>query len=287
MDWLQKMNAAIAYVETHLEDDIDLKEAGRIAGCSAYHFQRVFAYMANVSFAEYVRRRRLTLAAFTLQQTSEKVIDIALRFGYESPTSFTRAFAALHGITPKQARNEGVTFTAFPPLSFQISVQGVTAMNYRIETKEAFRTVGYKMPTTIENDRCWQEVPAFWGEIGASGKLANLFPLMDHSIPGVFGISVGDYMNNTNTDYYIAVASTAPAPEGMEEYTVPAATWAVFESVGPMPEAIQALQKRIFTEWLPTSGYEYANAPDIEVYGEGDQTAADYKCWVWFPVVKK
>lgn len=291
MDWLQKMNLAIGYIEANLDDTIEMNRIGEIAGCNIYQFQKVFAYMANTSLAEYIRRRRLTRAAFDLQSNDIKVIDVALRYGYDSPTSFTRAFSALHGITPSEAKKGGASFVSYPPITFQITVQGVYAMNYRIEVKEAFRVVGSRVkitPPSLEDDRALMEIPEFWGSFGASGKMGQLCQMMNAEPQGVLGLGIGEPEGSKGNYYYIAVASSLPVPEGMHELTVPAGTWAVFESTGPLPTAIQNLQRQIYTEWMPNSGYEYnPYAPDIELYGDGNQQASDYKCWVWLPVIKK
>lgn len=291
MDWLEKMNTAIGYIEANLDKQIDMDKVGKLAGCNIHQFQRVFAYMANTSLAEYIRRRKLTRAAFDLQSSDAKVIDVALRYGYDSPTSFTRAFAALHGITPSQAKKDRASFVSFPAITFQITVQGVYAMNYRIEAKEAFRVVGPRVeitPPSLENDRALAEIPEFWSKVAISGQFGELINIMGDNPKGVLGLGVSDPEGNKGNFYYIAVSSSLPTPEGMHELTVPASTWAIFESIGSLPTAIQNLQRQIYTEWLPGSGYEYnPYAPDIEVYNDGNQQAPDYKCWVWLPVVKK
>lgn len=291
VEWLQKMNTAIGYIEANLDGEIDMNQVGKIAGCNIYQFQKVFAYMANTSLSEYIRRRRLTRSAFDLQGSDVKVIDVALRYGYDSPTSFTRAFSALHGITPSEAKKDGAAFVSYPPLTFQITVQGAYAMNYRIEAKEAFRVVGSRTqitPPSLEDNRALMEIPEFWGKFGASGGIGRLCSLMNTQIQGVLGVGIGDPEGSKGNYYYIAVASSLPAPEWMHELTVPASTWAIFESIGPNPTAIQNLQRQIYTQWLPNSGYEYnPYAPDIEVYSDGNQQASDYKCWVWLPIIKK
>lgn len=284
MDWMQRMNDALAYLEAHLEGEADIAQAARLAGCSPYHFQRVFTYMAGVPLMEYLRRRRLTQAAFALQQTQDKVIDIALRAGYDSPTAFTRAFHALHGITPSQARQPGRRFTSFAPISFQISIKGVQAMNYQIQEMGAFRVVGAKMTTYTENNQSHTDIPRFWGQSHQDATIPRLLPLMQGEPQGLLGICAGDWQTLGEFDYYIAVASDMPVPEGMHEYTVPAGTWAIFEARGPLPSALQEAQHRVMTEWLPGSGYEYADAPDIEVYTAGDQASPEYLSYVWLPV---
>ncbi|MEA5049758.1 MAG: AraC family transcriptional regulator [Eubacteriales bacterium] len=288
MDWLNHLNDAIRYIEEQLDGEIDLDEVARRACCSSFHFQRMFSYMANVPLSEYVRRRRMTQAAFELQSGSVKVIDLALRYGYESPTAFNRAFQSVHGVSPSEARKSGVALKAYPPISFKITIRGEAEMNYRIETKQPFRIVGAKLEATwsFEKQEGFEQVPKFWAEQTQKGTIPRLCQVMDEQTPGVFGVSVGDWQHTGKFEYYIAVASQQPVPEGMFEYVVPACTWAIFECRGAMPAAIQSLQQRILTEWLPGSGYQYASAPDIELYSEGDQTSDDYVCWVWVPVKK-
>lgn len=284
MEWLQRLNQAIGYLEENLAGEIDYGRAAQIACCSTYHFQRMFSYLADMPLAEYIRRRRMTAAAFDLQNGA-RVLDTALKYGYGSPTAFNRAFQGVHGLPPSAAREPGAQLKAYPRITFSISIRGDAEMNYRIETKEAFRVVGQRRHFSMEAEKCFAQVPRFWQEFFAEGAMPGLLQQMDQPPYGVMGISTSQDFKDF--DYYIAVSSSRPAPEGMEEYTVPACTWAIFESIGPMPQALQSLQKRIVTEWLPTSGYEYANAPDIELYGEGDQSAADYRCEAWLPIVKK
>lgn len=286
MDWITHLNEALDYIESNLDGDIDYDRVAQIACCSGFHFQRMFSYMADVTLAEYVRRRRMSKAVFDLQNTDERVVDIALRYGYDSPTAFNRAFHSVHGMAPIEARREGAQLVAYPPISFSITVQGRVEMKYSIEKHDPFRVVGLKRTVawSPENQEGFQEVPAFWGEPATFEAIPRMCMQMDGEPKGILGLSVGDWQKEGTFDYYIAVASTLPAPEDFSEYEVPACTWATFECVGPMPDALQDMQKRIMTEWFPNSGYEYADAPDIEVYGEGDRSAADYVCWIWVPV---
>ncbi len=288
MDWLGRFNDALRFVEENLEGEIDLTRLARIACCSSFHFQRMFSYMAGVPLAEYIRRRRMTKAAFDLQNTDEKIIDMALRYGYDSPTAFNRAFRSVHGVAPSAVRRKGISLKAYQPISFKITIRGETEMNYRIEEWETFRIVGTKLETTWnpEKREGFIEVPKFWKKHSQKGTIPRLLALMDGKPMGVLGVSVGDWQQEGKFEYYIAVSSTKTVPEGMEEYQVPACTWAIFECKGPMPGAIQKMQERIMTEWFPESGYQYADGPDIELYGEGDQSSDDYICWIWVPVKK-
>lgn len=281
MEWIERLNDAISYIEEHLTDEIDMEQLGRVACCSSYHFQRMFTYMAGIPLSEYIRRRKMSLAAVDLQGKDSKIIDVAGKYGYSSPTAFNRAFQSVHGMAPSALKKEGVSVKSFPPITFKITVKGVEEMNYRIETKEPFRIVGVSVPLEKDIEKNFAVIPAKWGEIAADGTLQRLTGMMDTQPYGVLGIST---CNDTEPwRYYIAVSSSRAA-DGLEEYTVPGATWAVFPGTGTN-QSIQELERRIVTEWLPTSGYEYGNAPDVEVYLNPDPENAQYE--VWIPVVKR
>ncbi len=284
MDWIDRLNAAINYIEEHLTDEIDYEELGKIACCSAYHFQRMFTYMAGVPLSEYIRRRKMSLAAVDLQGGIRKVIDVALKYGYSSPTAFNRAFQSIHGIAPSSLKNEleqGISIKSFPPLTFKITVKGVEEMNYRIETKEAFRIIGISMSLSKELEENFAVVPQMWQDAVVNGTIPKLAGMMDSAPMGLLGVSACN--DEEQWKYFIAVSSTKESDE-FEEYTVPASTWAIFSGEGTN-QSIQELERRIVTEWLPTSGYAYGNAPDIELYINPDPQNAKYE--VWIPVTKK
>lgn len=278
MDWLKNWNEALDRLEEDLDGKIDLGELGKLAGCSAYHFQRMFSYLAGVPLGEYIRRRRMTRAAADLQN-GEKVLDTALRYGYDSPTAFNRAFQAVHGIPPSQAKKPGTTLKAFPRIHFKLVLKGAEEMEYQIVKREAFRIVGFRTLIPTDLDESFQAVPKFWEEIGP--RQAELFPLMGGEPEGILGVCT--YGEEANY-YYIAVASSAPTPEGMYEWTIPASSWAVFSGSGRLPEAMQDLQRRIITEYLPDSVYELNRAPDIEVYL--NKPGEESRFQVWLPVTR-
>lgn len=282
MEWIERLNSAVNYIEEHIKENIDLKEVSKIACCSTYHFQRMFAYMANIPLSEYIRRRRMSLAAVDLQSGSEKVIDISLKYGYDSPTAFNRAFKSVHGIAPSKVKEEGAILKAFPPISFKITIKGDSEMNYRIEKKEAFRIVGVSEPLETEIEKNFEIVPKMWGTAAINGTIPKLASMMNGMPMGLLGVSSCNEADNWK--YYIAVTSSKPIEKDLEEYVVPSSTWAIFSGEGTS-HSIQELEKRIVTEWLPTSGYEYGNAPDIEVYLNADPEHAKYE--VWIPVSKK
>lgn len=283
MDWIERLNLSLEYIEQNLTEKLDYEKIAQIACCSAYHFQRMFAYLAGVPLGEYIRRRRMTLAAAELQTGDTKVIDLAVKYGYDSPTAFNRAFQGVHGIAPSAARESGVALQAFLPISFKIMVKGAAQMEYRIEQKEAFRIVGLSAPLKENLEENFQVVPQLWAKAAQEGVVPKLAAMMDTPIKGVLGVSA---CVGKDWYYYIAAASTLPlADTGFVEYTIPACTWAVFPGTGSMPGSVQTLEQRIVTEWLPTSGYEYADAPDVELYLTPDPQNATFEVWV--PVVKK
>ncbi|CEP90260.1 AraC family transcriptional regulator [[Clostridium] sordellii] len=282
MEWLGKLNEALQYIEGNLDGEIKYEKAANIACCTTYHFQRMFSYIAGTPLSEYIRNRRLTKAALDLQN-GEKVIDVAIRYGYESPTAFNRAFQKIHNVSPSVAQKEGTFLKAYPPISFKITIKGVEEMEYRIVKKEEMRIVGAKALLEKNVEENFNTVPMLWQEVAQSGKIMEIASLMGPDSKGVLGVSVCmDYLDKW--EYYIAVETDKEAPKGLEEYTIPACTWAVFPGEGQMPTAIQDIEKRAITEWLPTSGYEYADAPDIELYLNQDPMNSKFE--VWIPIRK-
>lgn len=282
MEWIESLNGAINYIEEHISEDIDYAQAARIACCSTYHFQRMFTYMAGIPLSEYIRRRRMSLAAVDLQSDDAKIVDVALKYGYTSPTAFNRAFHSIHGFAPSCAKKGGIPLKSYPPISFKITIKGVDEMNYRIEKKEAFRIVGISQPLEKEIEKNFNTVPQMWQKASMDGTIPKLASMMNGQPMGLLGVSACS--EEEQWAYYIAVSSSLPAAEGLVEYTVPSSTWAIFSGSGTNL-SIQELEQRIVTEWLPTSGYEYANAPDIEVYINPDPSNAQYE--VWIPVTQK
>lgn len=282
MEWIEHLNKAIDYIEEHITEEFNYEQIARVACCSTYHFQRMFTYMAGIPLSEYIRRRRMSLAAVDLQCGKEKIIDLALKYGYASPTAFNRAFQSIHGFAPSAVKKEGSIVKSYPAIRFKITVKGVEEMNYRIETKEAFRIIGISQPLHQDIEKNFSVVPEMWQKAAVDGTLPKLAEKMNQQPMGLLGVSACN--DQEQWKYFIAVSSAAPVDEGLEEYLVPAFTWAIFSGSGTN-QSIQELERRIVTEWLPSSGYEYGNGPDIEVYLNPDPENAQYEVWV--PVVKK
>ena len=281
MEWIERLNKSINYIEEHITEEISYDELAQIACCATYHFQRMFTYIAGVSLSEYIRRRKMSLAAVDLQGSNEKIIDIGLKYGYSSPTAFNRAFQSIHGVAPSALKNEGVSIKSFPPITFKFTVKGVEELNYRIETKPAFRIVGKSYPLNKEIEQNFLEVPQMWQNAVMDGTIKKIIALMNSQPQGVLGVSACN--DNEKWKYYIAVSSTADIDTSLEEYIVPGCMWAIFPG-GGTGKSIQELEKRIVTEWLPTSGYEFTEGPDIEVYFNPDPNNTQYE--VWIPIKK-
>lgn len=290
MDSLKRLNEAIVYIEENLTGDIDFKEVARIAICSEYHFQRMFSYLAGVSLSEYIRRRRLSLAAFDLINSHVKIINLAIKYGYSSPDSFSRAFQGLHGITPSEARNNGQSLKAIPRMTFQLSIRGGNEMNYRIVEKEAFNLVGIKKRVPIIFNGVNPEIAAMWQsldmeKINTLKQLSNVEPIGLLSASTNF--SEGRMEEKGELDHYIGVATTKESPENLTIHEVPALTWAVFEAVGPFPDTLQNVWGRIYSEWFPSSNYELAVGPEMLWNENKDTTSPTFRSEIWVPVSQK
>jgi AraC family transcriptional regulator len=285
MEWLKSLSNAIDYIESNLDGEISYEKAAEIACCSTYYFQRMFSYVAGIPLSEYIRRRRMTQAAFELQSADTRVLDVALKYGYTSPTSFNRAFQSIHGIPPASAKSQGSVLNAYPPIKFSVKVSGGSAMKYRIEEKEAMRIVGIRIPLTEDMEENQKLVPPFWNGTLQGSRFTEICRLSNQAPEGVLGVTA--YQGPGEIYYYIAAATDKPVPAEMLEYEIPAATWVIFECDGRFKESVQSIFKRFLTEWLPFSGYAYAELPDIEVYPISKERPQEGHSEVWIAVKKE
>lgn len=278
MDWVACMNAAMERLEERLLEPLDVMELARMVGLGPFHFQTVFGCMTGVTLNEYVRRRKMSRAAADLQD-GMRVIDAALKYGYQSPTAFNRAFRQVHGIAPSDARRAGAALKSYPPLRFQITIQGAEEMKYRIVPMEAFSML--VKSRVFDMGEGAEKAPAFWDEYCSGGEPA---------VRGLYGVC-RDPLDGTKFTYMIGdrCEPDASVPEGYEKVTIPAFTWAVFEDRGKLPQALQKLNRRVFAEWLPTNGeYEMADGWNIEAYNAEDMQNGvsddSYRFALWIPV---
>lgn len=288
MDWITGIQNAINYVEDHLTEEVDMEAVAREAACSGFYFQRIFSILCGFSLGEYIRSRRLSLAGRELSSADVRVIDVAFKYGYESPESFARAFARFHGITPSEAKKDAAKLKSFSRLSVQIIMKGGNVMDYRIEEKAAFKVLEKAETHSIVDEENVNTIPDFWKRAKEDGTVRTL---LEHSSDRayIFGICYGNVPTDSKTfEYAIAAACDEgiEVPEGYRLKEIPARTWAVFECRGAMPQAIQKLWHKICSEFLPASGYQPTYEMDIEAYTEGNMCAEDYRSEIWVPVKK-
>ncbi|WP_026688762.1 AraC family transcriptional regulator [Alteribacter aurantiacus] len=281
MDMLKGMNAALQYIEENLSDNIDLKEVAKVACCSEYHFKRLFSLLSGITLTEYIRRRRLTSAAYELKDSSVKVIDVALKYGYQSPDAFTRAFQNYHGVTPSTARHTEQSVKAYPRMTFQLTIQGGTEMKYRIVKKEAFKVVGVKYEVEMVNGLLTPDYEQMMSAI-SDEKMKELQFNSTREPRGVIHVTA-NYSENTEGkatfDQFIGAATNQTPSDHDSTLEVPALTWGVFEVEGNWEE-VENHWQRIYSEWLPSSSYELANGPEI-------LASEDEKSEIWISIKEK
>ncbi len=296
MEWLTSIRTAIDYMEKHLTDNISAQDVADQVFLSPFFLQKGFSLMTGYGIGEYIRNRRLYQAAVDLKETDDKVIDIAFRYGYETPESFAKAFSRFHGATPSQVRS-GAAISTFLPVTIKLSIQGGYQMDYKITPMFPFKVIGFQRE--FDNETAYTEIPKYWDEICekyacsvyAGNAPANPYEqaVMDYCI-GEYGICIDD-IGNGKFRYLIAGKYTGgEVPEGMVVYEFPRSDWAVFNCIGPIPEALQSVNTRIFQEWLPGNPkYELCGSANVEWYDcvNGEKTDPDYHSAIWVPVKRK
>ena len=261
MEWMEIIGNSIQYMEDHITENITVEDVAKGVGVSSFYFQKGFAMLCGFSVSEYIRNRRLALAGNDLLVTDEKIIDIAMKYGYDSPDSFTKAFTRFHGVTPTSVRKDVVLLKSFAPLKIKISLEGGYLMDYKIVKKEAFTVIANAKTFPYEGAK--EIVPQFWQEHFQSGKGAV--------VCGWYGINIDLEMGQENFEYLIAdpYNPQKEVPEGFVTRTIPAFDWAVFPCRGAMPNALQDVNTKIYTEWLPAlKEYEFAAGYCVEYYDD-------------------
>ncbi len=287
MEWIEALRQAIGFMEAHLLEDVTQEDVARNANLSCMYFARGFKIVTGYSPAEYIRCRRLYLAALDVLARGDKVIDIAYRYGYETPESFSKAFYRFHGATPTQLRAQPHKLHAFLPLRIHITVAGGETMDCRVERMEAFSVIGLKRE--FESRDAYAALPAFWQEFWAWHRARYRQAVEDTGHFWQYGVCMDGEGRAEDFAYMIAgVYGGGPVPQGLTVERIPAQLWAKFRCVGPMPGAMQAVNERIFKEWLPgNAAYELAGYTNVEWYGPGDNSGADYSCEIWIPIGRR
>ena len=285
MEWVKIIGDSIEFIESNLTEDLTTDDVAKAVNVSPFYFQQGFVMLCGFTIAEYIRNRRLALAGNDVATTNEKIIDIALKYGYDTPDGFTKAFTRFHGVTPAAARKNPLALKSFAPLKIKFSLEGGYVMNYKIENKNAFTVIGNARTFTYDNAKTL--IPKFWQEHFASGK--------GKTVMGSYGLNIDERMGSEQFEYLIADKYTegTPVSEGFVLRNVPAFTWAIFPCVGALPKSLQDVNAKIFSEWLPAlKDYEFAAGYCMEYYDDpakykNGTLSNDYYCEIWIPVKKK
>lgn len=290
LETIKLLNNTIQYIERNLDKTLDIDEISKIACSSRYHFQRVFYALTGFTVTEYIRNRRISLAAEEFATTDNKVIDVALKYGYESPEAFTKAFKRLHGISPSSLKKLNGKIKAFPKISFQISIKGECEINYRIVEKEAFKAFGVGFVTTKVNNAAYKDIPEFINKISENGTLDRINELLGNPKNSLLDGFHYDFKEDETRKYMMGYEM--PETNISDEFTIlkiPKLTWAVFEGHGTMPDnmIMQDIWRRIYSEWFPSSGFEQVEGPCLEKNFWDDEKSIEYTCEVWIPVKRK
>lgn len=273
-DWTEGIQNALHYIESNLTEELDIREIAKRAYVSPFYFQRIFAALCGVGVGEYIRNRRLTLAGEELRSSDGKVIDIAAKYGYESPDSFNRAFQRFHGISPSAARKTGASLRAYAPMKIKLTLEGGNMLEYKIVEKPQFTVVG--LSRQFHADTSYQEIPEFWSEV---------MEMKDAPVCGMYGICLDE--NSRDFEYMIAdnYIPWQEIPAGCVVKVIPAATWAVFPCRGPLPQTLQDVNTRIWSEWLPNCrSYRLAANLNMELYAPPAENPEDTYSEIWLPV---
>lgn len=284
MNWSESISRAIEYIENHLTEDLKIEEVAKHVYLSTFYFQKGFSIICGYSVSEYIRNRRLSLAAYELLHTDHKIIDIALQYGYESPDSFTKAFTRFHGVTPSEVRS-GAKIKEFVPLKVNLLVKGGYTMEYKIEEKEAFKVIGLKENFSYE--KAEQEIPKLWEQFFMKNTTQNIKPK--------YAINRDKSMEGNEFEYLIGddFHEDLRIPKDFEIIEIPKFTWVIFSCIGPANVKMQEINERIFKEWLPNSNdYEIAAGYNIELYSNPEDykngvNDEKYYSEIWIPVRKK
>lgn len=292
MDWAKSFQHAIDYMEAHITEPPDYARIGQEMHVSGFYFQKIFSILCGISPGEYIRNRRLTLAGNELLSTNAKIIDIALKYGYDTPEGFTRAFTRFHGATPNAARKHALPLRSFSRLSISISVKGGSSMQYKIERKEAFQIIAKTQRfVKIEDILGRKDIPQFWANCHLDGTVVYLSQAAkkDGVLHGcIVGMCTEDSTVVKDFPYSIgAEYAGGDVPEGYALFDVPAATWAIFSVESGQPQDIQHLLHRVFSEFFPASDYKPIGTYDLEVYSPGCAYGQAYNSEVWIAVTKK
>lgn len=298
MEWITSLKQVINYMESHLLEEISVEEIAKEVHISPNYLQKGFRIMTGYSIGEYIRCRRLYLAALDVLTEREKIIELAYKYGYETPESFTKAFSRFHGISPSLVRKDTSRIRTFLPLKISVSIQGGNAMDFIVEKMNSFQVIGFEREFSFETS--YEDIPKFWGEFrqkyhkllleGKEPEGISEHAICDYNI-GEYGVCIDDLDKGKEGKFRYMIAGAyhgGTIPEGMIVYTFPDMEWVKFGCYGQMPGALQTVNTKIYKEWLPGNPeFEMAMDANIEWYAKGDMSAMDYESAIWLPVKRK
>lgn len=288
METIELLKNALEYIEENLDAELNIDDIAKIAYSSRYHFQRIFHALTGFTVTRYIRNRRLTLAAEELTMSHNRITDIALKYGYESPEAFAKAFKRMHGMSPSALKNFGGKIKAFPKISFTISIKGEREIVYKIVQKEGFKVFGVSFETTKVNDEAYRDIPKFISGIFENGVHDRINEMLGRPKGSLLSGFHYDFKEDGTRKYMMGHEMVREEFTG--EFTVlsvPELTWAVFEGFGKGPDnfIIQDIWRRVYSEWFPSSGFEQVEGPCMEKNFLDDESG--YRCELWIPVKRK
>jgi len=296
MEWLDSIIDSINFIEEHLLEDIDAEKVAKAVNISPFYFQKYFSIMTNMSVSKYIKGRRLYLAALDLCSKEQLIINIAYKYHYETPESFSKAFTRFHGVNPTHIKEDTKKIHSFLPLKISINIMGGENMNYKIEKMNSFKIIGFKRK--FRGETSYQEIPKFWNEVfskhykvlcGISEPTTSLEKALAENKVGEFGICINDDETCSEFDYIIGgYYQGGEIPSCLEVIEIPSKTFAKFLAVGPIPGSLQSINTKIFKEWFPNNKeFTFDGNISVEWYSmKGKTTDDDYESAVWVPVKK-
>ena len=296
MDWISEIQRAIACMEAHLMEEISYEDIARHVHMSSYEFHRAFSFLTGMTPNAYIRKRRLSLAGQEIAETDGKITDIALKYFYDTPESFTKAFTRFHGVAPKIARTEGAKLVLFNPIRLKLTVEGGKSMDYRIvQTKEKkFLALVRDFRNEIINDDENHDIPDFWDECNKKQLLSPVYCLNPEGKRDLYGLCTPTTSGKDTFEYGIGVLISEETKafdisemenKGFRIWDVQPGTYVVFDCIGKDGGCISETWSKFYKEFLPQMGYVARQETDYEIYFEKEKPGIF--CELWIPVEKK
>lgn len=273
---INQIKRSLDYLEAHLEEHLTLQELSDVAHYSRFHYQRLFQMLTGHTVGNYIRLRRMSCASKALLRGDERIIVLAMKYQYDSPEAFTRAFKKVYGISPSSVRKKGIVMKEFPRLSIQVQLTADTPLSYRLIDSGALYIKGYQKTFTAEEIVQGKAYPAFWKQIkNELSQLAREQACKEY-------VGAGSYRSD-NPDLYDAIVGCFTEKIEGAIYIAPC-KWCVFQGKGPVSKTLPALWSRIFLEWFPETSFQHSGAMEIECFPIGDQESTDYEYQIWIPL---